>query len=766
MYTNRLHRRRASFLLALAIALPVSTVEPFLQHEPAEAMSGVDVVTAPTTAQLLEGANPSAEGTLLTVTENDPAALSLAASHAALVRGPLLVRGADEPAASLRDRARSLGPSAMVAIGSTGGALAVDVLAALEVEAPTRAIEAQGGTQAWLAAAESAPDTAGGPVIASTSDSMAVSFGTALAANQGKPFVAWDEDTDPITLREMLATDPGSNITIVGELGEVPLSGVLEDDVLRVVRVPVVDRSAAQIWAARERQLVGTDISKVFAAPSYATPALALAGRFAAQRGGIAVPVGIETNPASGGASDYLKLLSPASSSVTLVGESATEAQAAALAAKRRTPTGTGQFRVTRLSTVGDQFDIVVRSVAGATSYEAFDVDGRRTLTSTTTTLRVRSSTDAAVVVARSGTKELARMQLRFNDLSSETVGSSAVVLSMRGSENVIRITGPSNRPRLITRTVTDPTAPNSTPSEVPVAITCSTEWVENGLDRSKQYDYSINDLSNAATRTCSPDAQREVADAEEALVLARIDSPATTLRSSRAPARNGANLSITDRLVAEAVRGPGPDGRAAGDGWPDFLVRWNAYIPDAKVPFGPSYVPGRPLLMFHGDGHPAGQPNASVRFRQDLRFRFGSAAGVTYSEQMGESISYACTVLGDNCQVRQRATAPLSQLNGSGRPTSTTSAVANLSASTALPLVKQSPPIDTRISVSIKPGASVLRGYQDKMPHHEAYVGAAQSEWHRVYSSPYGGWYQLPCLASTPTVPIPGCHVYLNARM
>ena len=56
--------------------------------------------------------------------------------------------------------------------------------------------------------------------------------------------------------------------------------------------------------------------------------------------------------------------------------------------------------------------------------------------------------------------------------------------------------------------------------------------------------------------------------------------------------------------------------------------------------------------------------------------------------------------------------------------------------------------------------------GAHDNMPKHELWVGVAQSEWFKVYTSPYISYVQAPCLFNPHGSSSPPCGSFFNIRL
>jgi hypothetical protein len=133
----------------------------------------------------------------------------------------------------------------------------------------------------------------------------------------------------------------------------------------------------------------------------------------------------------------------------------------------------------------------------------------------------------------------------------------------------------------------------------------------------------------------------------------------------------------------------------------------------------------------------------------------------------MGTSHKYKCAFGGSSCVEIETATAPLSEIGYSALASGATWGSATLTASAHNPLVSIAPPIDTVVTIYLSDAVSYVKGYHDNMPKHEFYIGSPYGDFYKVYESSYlSGVVQLPCLYSSPSVPIPGCAVVFNAMI
>jgi hypothetical protein len=291
---------------------------------------------------------------------------------------------------------------------------------------------------------------------------------------------------------------------------------------------------------------------------------------------------------------------------------------------------------------------------------------------------------------------------------------------------------------------------------------------------------YEVTDLTNVDVQACGSSYPQAAGSATDGILNEKVTAPPTdipcfcmTVDGESAQAvtpktEHKAGTSMAQQLLTKTLDTTPVSGkygrRGPGDGWAPIVTEWQAYIPESKIPFpGFSGDLLKPYLFFAGDGHGTWNPNESSRFKQKVTWTFGSTHSASYTESMGTTVEYKCGI--GVCSQIASATAPLSQLSattGSGA----TWGSATLTAAAKNPLVGIAPPIDIKVQIYLSDVVSYVRGYHDNMPKHEFYIGSPGGDFYKVYESGYISAAQLPCLYSSPGLPLPGCGIAFNAMI
>lgn len=801
-YTGVSQARTGRLLVgALAATLLASGGVAFLPSE--------DAVAA-TATQLLSGTSHATVATKVTdtdfpsgatravIVEARDALVQAAGNLASRIDSPVLVTSSGSTSTSTAAAIKNLGVTEVTLISRestyyTAGYVAELKSAGVAVAAKVNGPSDFAITSGVFKVGPAAPEV----VLADQADGFATALATTYAGSRGLPLIAYNSDVTVDQMTSLVSSFGSALITHVGNPSVAPTASMSEEQVESYHQEDTTDQLRAAVWSVSQAQAAGSNAANISVAPSDVRGPLALAALHAKRTGGVALPAGatgaLQTNSR---ANDVITLWKNAMQRITLVGANVTSTDLTNVAKPSTvSPATHNAFRATGLQrgTAEGSFTLTTTSVSGATKYSAVDLNGATIANSSSPVLSFSATIPAIRVEASNSTSVLATFEFRANSYETTDMRDSVALGSMGAGRSTLTILGPAKIPRLITRVYVDPYKQYATPSaEIPVAITCATTWSDAGLDGTKQYEYSVSALTNVPANACDTSlaAQPATADALESsrLILPATKVPAssaasTTLRSKTAvgptatmntrPGTAAATRSDAMLMSKTVSSSRSMSTRALGDDYPDGLVRWQAYIPEYQVPFpgfsGDFY---RPFKAFHGDGR-GSDPNGSARFTQTVRFGFGSDHSVKYVnnssdyEKMGVSIEYKCRqLLLGNCEETRRLTAPLSELNGYPGLSTNVFGAARLRAEATLPLVKIAPPIDTDVNIYLGPGVSRIFGYHDRMPKHEAFFGVVQSEWYRVYSSPYIGYAQLPCLYSSPSKPKPGCGVYFNAQI
>lgn len=788
---SRRRRRGLVFgaVVAAAIALFGSVVTVGAGSDRADAATSSELLTAASRAALADklATKVFAAGAAEAVVAADtPAAVQVGGNLAARRNVPLLVATSGATAASVTATVQTLKVTQVTTVSAESDFF-TDAFGDELRAAGAEIIARVSGTDPFALSTSAATADPATPeiVVASSTDEMASAIATGYAGSRGLPLVL-HQDTTSDAMQAYFAALPATvAVTVVGKPETAPTGSMTEEQIGTYFQQDTTDPQQASTWALAQSQAAGLNAARVVTAPVNAPDALALAAAYARSTGAIAAPAGkTGALTTSSRANEILGLWRSAASAVSLVGVSLTATDLTNIAKPTTTaPAASPAFRASNLvRTSAGGFTLTVTAVSGATRYRALNLEGTQVATSTTTTLSFKESVPSLLVVAEKGTTELSRFNFRVNGYDDDAMRESAVTGTVANGSVNLHFLGTTKTPRLITRIQTDPFNANTAPSaEKPVGLTCSATWTDVGLDKTKQYEYAVSDLSNVATKACDASAAGGAATSM-ALFSGRLSLPFTSVPTAKTartlaavpPTATAASPTQVD-MVFMAAKGSSEtaarsavSAKAIGDDWADVLVRWQAYIPEKGIP-----VPGftgdftKPRFLIHGDGHGTNQPNGSARFTQTLRVGFGSDHYVRHdTPTMGLTSLDKCTLTLSSCSIIASERAPLSELKGSVGLSTNVFGAGYFRAAASMPLIKFSPPIDTDVGIFLGPGVSRIFGYHDRMPKHEAYFGVVQSEWYRVYSSPYVSYAQLPCLYSSPSKPAPYCGVKFNAQI
>lgn len=795
-YQVRSRRRRVGGIaLSVATVLIGSVITTSGVSTTATAATKSEVITGASRSSVAEkiaAAGFSAGSTRAVIAADTAAETRIGANLAARLGVPLLVSTSGSSASSVSALVKKYGVTAVTTVSLSESYFTQVFVDELAAAGATVSTKLSGASEYDLSVnAAAAGGHAAEYVLANTGDQFAAGLAASYAGERGLPLVLYAAATPQDKLSELYTTVGTSVLTYVGKLAEAPTAGVSETQLETFYTQDTTDTRKAMIWSVAQAQAAGSNMAKVVTAPGDAPDALGLAGLYAHQIGGIAVPAGkTGALTTSSRTADLLSYWRTSAVSVSLVGVNLTTTDLTNVAKPTTVAANTAPaFRATNLTrTTAGGFTLTVSAVSGATRYRALLLDGTQAATSTSTTLTFKESIPSLLVVAEKSTTELARFNFRMNSYDDAGQRETVVLGTVNNGQANLRFLSSKKTPKLITRSMSNPFDPTVEPtSEQPVAITCADNWTDAGLDKTKEYEYAVTALSNVDTNTCNGSIAPQPASAD-ATNTARLAMPFTQMPTTAA-ARSSSSLKATtatkteaasptriDMLMAKVVgqqstqstSRSGVSTRAVGDDWADVLVRWQAFIPEGILPSPlPSWDFARPFTAIHGDGHGFNKPNESYRFRQDLQVGFGSDHYVKYLPgKIGETIMYKCKAFYNDCVVKDRKTAPTSEIAGGATLSTNTFGAGWFRASTTMPLIAAAPPIDTDVQVYLGPGVSKIFGYHDNMPKHEAFFGVVQSEWYRVYSSPYVGYAQLPCLYSSPKKIIRGCGTVFNAQI
>lgn len=713
------------------------------------------------------------------VAQDSATSAHLAGAVAAVHEWPVLVSESGTTAAGVLPGIAALGATEVVLVSSTAGWFDTTFRSELVGASLTIAAthDAADTFTRWSAAAGLEAEEY---ALARSDDSEGLILATSYAVSVGVPLVVWEPATSATLLTDFFDATPDARLVFFNDT-LVPTQHMEESRIETLTTVPLADLKRAFVWVASQAQLAGRDSSRVFVAAADRLDELALAGVAAAASSSIVAPAGTRAALSTASrAHEYLTLWKSGANAVALIGSGLTTGDLTSVLA----PTATSHpaapaFRPTAFTRGTSSYTISVTSVSGATSYKLYDASSALVASSSTPELTFTSVIAGGLVVADGPAGEIARLDVHLNSYGDDDDDRTIALVGANGGTNTVLVLSDIDTPRLITRSVTDWFGwPPMSVAHEPIAITCAKTFTDVTGDATMEYEYTVMDFTNVDVRACDPLHPNAPALLAER-VVATVSAPPTEfpwLRSADTPRASGvtSGQAMVNRMLdateaAEAARESGAQvARGPGDDWPIMMTRWIAYIPEPKIIFpGFSGDLAKPLLMFGGDGHGTNDPNGSVRFRQDVDFRFGSSHSRTYGEHMGTTHLYKCASPNVGCSLLASATAPLSELTlqyTTGTPVTGTAA---LRAEASNPLVGIAPPIDTMLLIKYSANGSYLTGYHDNMPKHEFYQGEPYSEWYKMYESPYISYaVQLHCLYSSPTSHVPGCAVTFNVLL
>ncbi len=721
--------------------------------------------------------------TTTVVAEDSAAAVHLASSYAATRQLPVVVAMSGSSASDVTSRLSALSSTHVVLVSVTPSWFTAGFQSSLTAAGVTQDSYIQSSdlfTRWTTAAGTSASEYA----IARSDNALAINLATSYATSRRIPLVIFEPTTATATLTSFFTAIDGKNLTFFDPtIVPGPQMTVAENETMTTV--DVTDPLKAFVWVADGAQLAGASSNRLLVGASDALDELGLAGVAAAKASGLVVPAGAKASLSTGSrANEYLALWESNTESVTLVGEGYTSTDLSSVAAPTATsPSASPAFRVTGLVRTSTTFTLEMTSVSGATTYTGYDINGVAIATASTPNLVFSAPVGSVLVVASGSSGELARIDVHTNQYDATSDLATVLAVDANGGTNHLLIFGSLHTPRLITRTTNDPFSdPAVNGDATPIAITCSSDYTDVTADGAKEYMYEVTDLTNVDVRACGSSYPQAAGSATAGILNQKVTAPPTDIpcfclmangkaaQTTLPKTEHKAGASMAQQFLTKTLDtapGAGKNGRRGpGDGWSPVVTEWQAYIPESKIIFpGFSGDISKPFLYFAGDGHGTWNPNESARFTQKVTWTFGTGHSATYTESMGTSVEYKCTLNAGSCTQIASDTAPLSQLSattGSGA----TWGSATLTAAAKNPLVSVAPPIDTSVQIYLSDVVSYVRGYHDNMPKHEFYIGPPYSEYYKVYESSYISSAQLPCLASSPSLPLPGCGIFFNAMI
>lgn len=594
-------------------------------------------------------------------------------------------------------------------------------------------------------------------------DSVALAASAAISRRATLVLLDGSEPTDSVA--QILGDPSNEFITVVGDSSAMTVYEVLPEEVThRIVDVPITDSAAAELTLLYDQIGNGSRALSVVASTTRSAGELATAARYATSVGAVAATTGV--------AKSYLEDLKTPAIDVVLIGVGADSASANALAATQRPANALPAIRVTDTTRNESAATSAVAftPVSQATKYVAYDLAGSTVGTSTNSPITVTGEPSSTAIIAyNSAGTTLKTIQYRVNDYATAASRADAIIASTVGAENHLVFLGPTNLPRLVTRTKTSITEqiPDARANTETVAVICGTTFTDTSLAKTFQYDYRVTTLSRDPA-TCNaigaPGDPTEIDlggltfPATE-FPAAASKSPPGSLMSSREKPANSASASVMEQARLKPIGSSAA--LAPGDGWETIRFRYQTFIIPSKIAGAGFGKLTRPFVAFGGDGRNFYHPNGSYRTRQDAYMSFGSSHRITHTPAMGETKKYACRWPNlSDCEQIGSKFAPMNELSLTGVSSNNTGGRFTFKVDATNPLQSGAPAISANVTVYGRPGGTTITGKHDRMPIHEVWFTVeGWGEWYWVYGSEY---HRPICLIGS----IPTCTAKVNVRL
>lgn len=556
----------------------------------------------------------------------------------------------------------------------------------------------------------------------------------------------------------------------------------------------------------------GRAVNSVSVAPGGDLASFALATLVGRAEGSVTLPAGAASSITTNSPADYhLQLLKSELKNLTLVGTATTNAQLTVVAEPSATArTAAPAWTITNTTLGTGSYSITFTARAGATMYRVLNWDNSVVASTSSTTITLPGTPDYMTLAAfDSSNAEIDRIYYRSNTYDAPADRGTAITGTIQNGTANLRILGPTGVPRKIVRTMFDPYAmmdDEPTPPQT-VAITCTTNYTETGLDPEVQWTYQVVNLtlrtgSGCGTTVGSPIGGTGLPVAAVSLPLtqdpwaqARIGTrggedlqrprqgdattqpflprPGQTLSDAARQQLAYEELGPEEAVVGssalrasgttETMGAPVPDAvaTAAATG-SQFVFSYQAYIPEAVV-VGPGHSlnPFKPVIVYNGSDRAWWDVN-NIHTKFDMRAYVGDTQ-IFPTKFMGETKRWHC---GPNffrqtteCELVGTATASLNELAVSGTISGSTTTI-NFTAHATNPLEPFAAAIDGQMKLTLTPRSWNLYGTHDRMPVHQFWWSPIYSEGTLAYTSQ--DFYKLYCL-------IPGtraCTAVVNVRL
>lgn len=647
-------------------------------------------------------------------------------------------------------------------------------------------------------------------VVASKDDLVATRLAVAEAISSGTPLILLEGNETRASLEAFFHPRADGVVTVVGATSVLDPSVLSADQEERLGRIAVDSPGQVAFDTAVRSFDTGINGRKLVSAPSDSSSTTGIAALYAWRAGSLFAPAGtLGAFSTASAAHEVVRAWQSELTSLELVGVGVTPAMLSDLAA----PTSIARmpapaWSVTASSVVGANQVISTTTVAGATSYQALQLNDQVLATSSTPTLTFPLSAGAAThLYARNASGAIIHsIAYRQNDHANGVAG--ALVGTILGTTHSIAWQSTKAVPRLVKRTPTDPfyrdpTAFPGDPARTEVvAITCNPALYDGPLDLSMQWSYEVVELTSSGV-TCGSTSSPGSSRISGLVTLPAMAPPpewGTAKVSARGIAVEGVDPGYTmfdmaierSRKASESVRSEGTtaartaqpsDDTEPGEvrtprdstqterevarlasTMPTTMIFYEQYIPEDKI-----WVPGfsgdllQPAIAFHGDGREwyelNGGSDENHRVLTNGFFSFGPTHTALVSAHIGETIKYKCAFLTAGCSEVERKRANLAESVSYSAVSGENSAEMSIDVHAAIPLYP-GPAINGNMDFKLRPGGSTVKGSHDLMPVHQIWVGNYNADAYLVYRN---NFYYPVCLAGALGGPF--CTASVNAQ-
>ncbi|MHC2186731.1 hypothetical protein ACVLV4_002394 [Rathayibacter agropyri] len=624
-------------------------------------------------------------------------------------------------------------------------------------------------------------------VVASKGSGESLSLAATLAMERHAPLlIIGDQPKDDLLYDSLNSSLKDSSHPGLVQIGSaLDLSKFSADEVKKKIEIFTVgDRDSAWLRVSTRAASAHSSSLDLWTSPSD-QPAQAVAGTLAAARNnGIFIPAGAAGSiGVESAASFYLTLTQSETRSIRMIQNGDTskpsfDSFAILSTITQRAPAP--EFRVTDSTLNGSLVSISVTPRPGAQKYEARGLKEEVLDTSTTPSLTLTAknlATSAIVALDESG-RILDYFSFRMNKYETSSDQDSAVYGLEKDGNHYVRWLSSVRTPRIVTRYTVDPFSTEPAQQGTAIALTCLAEFVDSGLDQTKQYEYKVEPLSLTGGAECGGSGYPSGVTARPAgAVTLPFTQYPTSANSKEEPyavsstddgakdtsgQKNGTSLGTGGYTIADlSTTGETPSSKMhkaegaensgetngaktqsleEGDKIQPMEVYYEQYIPEDKVGmFGYSFEWNRPAIYLHGDGRAWYDLNGSNRVKNQVSVKFGSNHAILpHTPVIGESRAYACDFSGNDCKQIAADTAPSSGASTQIIISDNAFASFHMTVDATIPpsVYTPAPAINGQITVVLQPGGSRAYGTHDLMPRHQVWYGNANADAYLAYQN------------------------------